>query len=76
MKLISVKKISNNPKLMEITYETRVFFKVKTITKKVHIQQCYTYWDFLDNGNSLPFNISHSLNTIFPLIELNQEFKI
>jgi hypothetical protein len=77
MKLISVKKISNNPKLMEITYETTVFFRVKTITRKVYVRESYyTYWNFVDNGDNLPFNISHSLNRIFSLIEPNQEFKI
>ena len=77
MKLISAKKIQENPSILEISYEYSILFWKFTETKKIFKRN--SYWEYLD-GDYNPFNhlmyIHENLNTLDIITELNETYSI
>ncbi len=85
MKLLSVKKLNQNPVILEIRYKTGIWFWEVIQTKQVFDKYpqytknrvCSETWDFLDGTDNIIaglYNIESQLSTINQILKVGETY--
>ena len=77
MKIKSIKKVKENPDIIEVNYiDDYILFKPIPKTKLVYrFNQYSAIWLFMENGNIFHKG-SDVITNVLPHLKLNEEFKI